>query len=282
MVLTRTAKSCGSDAPILGVKSARRSAGDGVKQRGHRGEREVSRKTIARGMPGRSGVTVVTNSYACFYFACEAAGALGARHSLRPLILWADGSCKPRAYRAARTRSLVLEIGATSLRVAEATKQSILPLRGDMDCFAEPVIGRRGACHRARVRATRWRDPLARNDGRLKMQPEIAGSASALRRRCHHAIAAVVLGAVERGVGALQHVADGLALEFERRQSDRDRDLDARRALVDGERLAGDRTPQPLRHHAGDVQIGLRHHDHKLLAAIAAGQIDAADRLADA
>jgi hypothetical protein len=25
---------------------------------------------------------------------------------------------------------------------AEATKQSILPLRGDMDCFAEPVIGR--------------------------------------------------------------------------------------------------------------------------------------------
>jgi hypothetical protein len=25
---------------------------------------------------------------------------------------------------------------------AEATKQSILPLRGAMDCFAEPVIGR--------------------------------------------------------------------------------------------------------------------------------------------
>ena len=64
--LLRTAKSCGSDAPIVGVKSAIRSAGDGVKQRGHRGEREVSRKTIARGMPGRSGVTVVTNSYACF------------------------------------------------------------------------------------------------------------------------------------------------------------------------------------------------------------------------
>src|SRR5712664_93213 len=60
MVLTRTAKSCRSDAPIVGVKSAIRSAGDGVKKRGHRGEREVSRKTIARGMPGRSGVTVVT------------------------------------------------------------------------------------------------------------------------------------------------------------------------------------------------------------------------------
>src|SRR2546430_11468348 len=59
-VCLRTAKSCGSDAPIVGVKSAIRSAGDGVKKRGHRGEREVSRKTIARGMPGRSGVTVVT------------------------------------------------------------------------------------------------------------------------------------------------------------------------------------------------------------------------------
>src|SRR5436190_17799222 len=86
MVLTRTAKSCGSDAPIVGVKPVRRSAGDGVKKRGHRGEREVSRKTIARGMPGRSGVTVVTNSYA-FFTAYEAAGALGTRHSLRPLFI---------------------------------------------------------------------------------------------------------------------------------------------------------------------------------------------------
>jgi len=33
---------------------------------------------------------------------------------------------------------------------SEATKQSILPLRGEMDCFAEPVIGRRFA-------PTRWR-----------------------------------------------------------------------------------------------------------------------------
>src|SRR4030081_1466588 len=55
-----------------------------TKKPDHRGEHEVSRKTIARGMPGRSGVTVVTNSCA-FYFAHEAAGASGARHSLRPL-----------------------------------------------------------------------------------------------------------------------------------------------------------------------------------------------------
>ena len=36
-------------------------------------------------MPGESGVTVVTNSRV-FYTTREAAGAPGARHSLRPLI----------------------------------------------------------------------------------------------------------------------------------------------------------------------------------------------------
>ncbi|HEY3032111.1 MAG TPA: hypothetical protein VGJ68_18310, partial [Bradyrhizobium sp.] len=33
-----------------------------------------------------SGVTVATMLVCFFHFACEAAGALGARHSLRPLI----------------------------------------------------------------------------------------------------------------------------------------------------------------------------------------------------
>jgi hypothetical protein len=37
-------------------------------------------------MPGDSGVTVVTTLVCLFYFACEAAGASSARHSLRPLI----------------------------------------------------------------------------------------------------------------------------------------------------------------------------------------------------
>ncbi len=35
-------------------------------------------------MPGVSGVTVVTLLVRLFCFACQAAGALGARHSLRP------------------------------------------------------------------------------------------------------------------------------------------------------------------------------------------------------
>src|SRR2546423_8696741 len=52
MAPTRTAKSCGSDAPML-ASSLREEAQATVSNKpGHRGEREVSRKTIARGMPG--------------------------------------------------------------------------------------------------------------------------------------------------------------------------------------------------------------------------------------
>jgi hypothetical protein len=51
-----------------------------------RGEHEVTVKTIARGMPGDSGVTVVTMLVCFLLFTHEAAGASSARHSLRPLI----------------------------------------------------------------------------------------------------------------------------------------------------------------------------------------------------
>src|SRR5437899_6190306 len=62
---------------------------------GHRGEREVSRKTIARGMPGdfrcdRGDYARVLHlpfaREAVGPFAREAVGASSARHSLRPLI----------------------------------------------------------------------------------------------------------------------------------------------------------------------------------------------------
>src|SRR4051812_43659944 len=51
-----------------------------------------------------AGVSVVTNSYALFFTACEAAGALGARRSARPLS--EEGGTftgKARAHRAARS-----------------------------------------------------------------------------------------------------------------------------------------------------------------------------------
>src|SRR6266498_1474721 len=52
MALTRTAKSCRSDAPML-ASSLREEAQATVSNKpGHRGEHEGNRKTIARGMPG--------------------------------------------------------------------------------------------------------------------------------------------------------------------------------------------------------------------------------------
>src|SRR5262249_33959650 len=101
------------------------------------------------------------------------------------------------------------------------------------------------------------------------------------RRLGDHAVAAVVLGAVERVVGALEHVGDRLALLLQRRDADRDRHLDPPGALVDGKGLARDRAAKALGHHARDMQVGFRHHDHEFLAPIATGQIDATDRLAD-
>src|SRR5713101_2700237 len=71
-MLLRTAKSCGPDAPTLASSSRDgMSAQPGAdrpqipqatvaKEPGHRGEHEISRKTIACGNAGRSGVLVVT------------------------------------------------------------------------------------------------------------------------------------------------------------------------------------------------------------------------------
>ena len=84
----RTEKSCGPDAPTLALTrdNALHCAGT-VATKPFTGEStKETVKTIARGMPGVSGVTVVTNACA-FYTPHAAAGAPSARHSLRPLIL---------------------------------------------------------------------------------------------------------------------------------------------------------------------------------------------------
>jgi hypothetical protein len=52
---------------------------------GHRGEHEVGRKTIARGMPGDFRCDRGDYARVLFSLAREAAGASSARHSLRPL-----------------------------------------------------------------------------------------------------------------------------------------------------------------------------------------------------
>src|SRR5260221_13678114 len=84
--LSRTAKSCGSDAPRP-ASSLREEAQATVPTKpGHRGEREVSRKTIARGMPGDFRCDRGDYARVLYSIAREAAGALGIRHSLRPLF----------------------------------------------------------------------------------------------------------------------------------------------------------------------------------------------------
>jgi hypothetical protein len=82
----RTAKSCGPDAPTLVSSRRNYSPATVARKPGHRGERAISRKTIAQGVPGETGVPVVTTLVCFFYSAREAAGALGTRHSLRPLF----------------------------------------------------------------------------------------------------------------------------------------------------------------------------------------------------
>src|SRR6266478_7690525 len=77
MALMRTAKSCRSDAPML-ASSLREEAQATVSNKpGHRGEHEVSRKTIARGMPGDSGVTVVTTLVCFVFFGTRGCGCIG-------------------------------------------------------------------------------------------------------------------------------------------------------------------------------------------------------------
>ena len=99
----RTAKSCGPDAPTLASSVAEVSARRRWQESPVAEESaEESVKTIARGMPGDSGVTVVTN--ACAYLTAHAAtDAPSVRHSLRPCSLEGRNSCTTRARRAARS-----------------------------------------------------------------------------------------------------------------------------------------------------------------------------------
>jgi hypothetical protein len=90
------------------------STGDGDNKPDHREERAISRKTIARGMPDESGVTVVTTLVCFFIFAREAAGASSARHSLRPLN-FQMALCLAKLARIARREcGGVFELSATS------------------------------------------------------------------------------------------------------------------------------------------------------------------------
>src|SRR3984957_9597053 len=134
MAVKRTAKSCGRDAPTLAFKLAmigdvgpsgptrRIHAGDGDnKARSPGRSRRKPLKPLRAGMPGDPGATVVTNARV-YYTPRAAAGALGTRHSPRPLI---SGAIVLRIARAPCAAGMRMCVSA-SLRGAKATKQSIL------------------------------------------------------------------------------------------------------------------------------------------------------------
>jgi hypothetical protein len=60
--------------------------GDGGNKAGHRGERAISRKTIAQGRPDASAEPVCSCAHLFVQLAHETAGAACTRSSLRPLI----------------------------------------------------------------------------------------------------------------------------------------------------------------------------------------------------
>jgi hypothetical protein len=118
-------------------------------ERGSPGRSRISCKPSRAGMLGNSGGLVVANSCVYLPFTREAAGALGARHSPRPLgrnDRQNSGEIAPR------------ECGTVSLSViarSNATKQSSF-----LHSRKESWIASRSLSSGARSR-----DPVARNDG---------------------------------------------------------------------------------------------------------------------
>src|SRR5258708_5979745 len=174
MMLKRTAKSCGSGAPGLASSLREEAQATVTTKPGHRGEREVSRKAIARGMPGETGVTVVTNSCVCF-FTHEAAGALGIRHSLRPLFSErAKQFCKTRARRAARSRCFIRKQRCLKIESARARKRVTFPL----------AERHRPPSRRCEQLAAVWLDVLQCNARGLRRQNMLPASSKMKRLSC--------------------------------------------------------------------------------------------------
>jgi hypothetical protein len=101
MMLMRTAKSCGPDAPTLASSLRDFSQATVARKPGHRGERDISVKTIARGMPGVSGVTVVTTLVCSFLFCMRGYGRIARPAFPAPSVCRGIRSCMTRARSAA-------------------------------------------------------------------------------------------------------------------------------------------------------------------------------------
>jgi hypothetical protein len=125
---------------------------------------EETVKTIAQGRPGETGEPVVTTLVCFFIFAREAAGALATRLSLRPLFSRAKIPCihsdAPRREIADARPVIASDKRGAFDKGALATTASVEAQRAKAEAIHLSSRGenglRRGACHRAHVRATRW------------------------------------------------------------------------------------------------------------------------------
>jgi hypothetical protein len=141
MMLLRTAKSCGPDAPTLVSslrKVFRRRRWQQSPVTGESAKETV--KTIAQGRPGHSGEPVATTLVCSTLFCTRGCGCSGHPAFPAPSVLFGaqDSSTTRALERRGNAGACLCDVIARS----NATKQSILSLRGEMDCFAELVIGR--------------------------------------------------------------------------------------------------------------------------------------------
>ena len=128
--LMRTAKLCGPDAPMLASSlRVNNPQATVAKEPGHRGERRISRRTIAQGRPDCFGEPVVT-TLVRFFVCVRGCGCNEHPAFPAPSLFLGERSCKARAHRAARRRRRVwnrlgcLKIRSVTIRCVRARRTS--------------------------------------------------------------------------------------------------------------------------------------------------------------
>ena len=115
---------------------------------GHKITKETV-KTIARGMPSYSGVTVVTNARA-FYPTRAAAGASSARHSLRPLFGEGERFMHDSGGSRRGNADSCIRAGSMWLRPPRRTPARAHQDEGEAPCSSAFAIERK-SCHAMRL-----------------------------------------------------------------------------------------------------------------------------------
>src|SRR2546430_16866826 len=100
----RTAKDCGPDAAMLASSLGSNPQVTVANKPAHRGERDISRKTIAQGMSECFRCPVCSCAPTVQFLAHETAGAARTRHSLRPRFKRGTMRCKAWTPIASRER----------------------------------------------------------------------------------------------------------------------------------------------------------------------------------